>query len=57
MIIGPIQVVHDIETGYGDPLRVKATPDISIRFLDDSFTKENVAIADIQQRMMVYVYF
>ena len=22
----PIQIVHDIETGYGDPLRVKATP-------------------------------
>jgi hypothetical protein len=51
---GPIQIVHDIETGYGDPLRVKATPDISLRFLDESFAKENVAIADIQTRMMGY---
>jgi hypothetical protein len=31
---GDIQVVHDIETGYGDPLRMKATPDFSLRFLD-----------------------
>ena len=28
--------VHDIETGYGDPLRVKATPDMSLRFLDET---------------------
>lgn len=27
-------MVHDIETGYGDPLRMKATPDFSLRFLD-----------------------
>jgi hypothetical protein len=51
---GCIQVVHDIETGYGDPLRVKATPDLSLRFLDDSFAVENVAIADIQARLMAY---
>ena len=50
----PIQVVHDIETGYGDPLRVKATPDMSLRFLDDSYQEENATIADIQQRMMAY---
>ena len=31
---GDIQIVHDIETGYGDPLRMKATPDFSLRFLD-----------------------
>jgi len=48
----PIQLVHDIETGYGDPLRVKATPDISLRFQDESYVKENMTIADIQQRMM-----
>lgn len=48
----PIQIVHDIETGYGDPLRVKATPDMSLRFLDESYAAENAAIADIQTRMM-----
>ena len=47
----PIQIVHDIETGYGDPLRVKATPDMSLRFLDESFVNENAIIADIQQRI------
>ena len=29
---GDIQIVHDIETGYGDPLRMKATP-VSTRML------------------------
>lgn len=48
----PIQLVHDIETGYGDPLRVKATPDMSLRFLDDTFAEENAQIKDIQGRMM-----
>ena len=47
----PIQLVHDIETGYGDPLRVKATPDMSLRFLDETFAEENATIADIQQRL------
>ena len=47
----PIQIVHDIETGYGDPLRVKATPDLSLRFLDESYAAENALIADIQRRL------
>lgn len=47
----PIQIVHDIETGYGDPLRVKATPDMSLRFLDDTYASENAVIADIQRRL------
>ena len=46
--------MHDIETGYGDPLRCKATPDMSLRFLDDTFAEENATIADIQQRMMAW---
>lgn len=50
----PIQLLHDIETGYGDPLRVKATPDLSLRFLDETYADENETIADIQRRMMGY---
>ena len=50
----PIQLIHDIETGYGDPLRCKATPDLSLRFLDETFSKQNASIADIQQRMMAF---
>ena len=50
----PIQLVHDIETGYGDPLRVKATPDMSLRFLDESYASENASIRDIQDRMLRY---
>lgn len=49
-----ICLVHDIETGYGDPLRVKATPDFSIRFLDDTYDEENKTIASIQDLMMKY---
>ena len=51
---GDIQIVHDIETGYGDPLRVKATPDFSLRFLDDTYAKENETIAKIQTIMESY---
>jgi hypothetical protein len=51
---GVIQIVHDIETGYGDVLRVKATPDFSLRFLDDSYAKENEIINTIQNTMMEY---
>ena len=46
--------MHDIETGYGDPLRVKATPDFSIRFLDDTYDEQNKTIASIQTLMMDY---
>ena len=51
---GSIQIVHDIETGYGDPLRVKATPDFSLRFLDETYAKENETIAEIQKIMENY---
>ena len=43
-----------LQTGYGDPLRTKATPDISLRFLDETFSAQNQTIADIQKRMMAY---
>lgn len=49
-----IQIVHDIETGYGDPLRVKATPDFSLRFLDETYGEQNKLIADIQGHMVEY---
>jgi hypothetical protein len=51
---GWIQIVHDIETGYGDPFRMKATPDFSLRFLDESYSKENQIIREIQDHMMEY---
>ena len=51
---GPIQIVHDIETGYGDPLRVKATPDFSLRFLDDTYAKENETMGMIKELLCSY---
>eukprot|EP00899_Mesostigma_viride_P019936 jgi/Mesvir1/27944/Mv20155-RA.1 len=45
---GPIQIVHDIETGYSDPLRVKQGPDFSVRFLDEQYAAANTTIASIQ---------
>ncbi len=45
----PIQIVHDIEYGYGDPLRVKVTPDFSLRFLDNSYSEENETIDDVRK--------
>lgn len=43
-----IQIVHDIEDGYSDPLRAKQGPDFSIRFLDETFASENATIKDIK---------
>ena len=52
---GDIQIVHDIETGYGDPLRVKATPDFSLRFLDSStFEKENNQVSSVRRWPRLY---
>jgi len=36
-----IQIVHDIEDGYGDPLRRKIIPEFSLRFKDPTYEKEN----------------
>ena len=43
-----IQVVHDIEDGYSDPLRAKQGPDFSVRFLDDKYADKNDTIKMIQ---------
>lgn len=50
----PIQIVHDIEYGYGDPLRTKIIPDFSLRFLDKGYDKENKTINTIKDLMAVY---
>eukprot|EP00730_Choanoeca_flexa_P012726 TRINITY_DN4561_c0_g1_i1.p1 TRINITY_DN4561_c0_g1~~TRINITY_DN4561_c0_g1_i1.p1 ORF type:complete len:553 (+),score=159.79 TRINITY_DN4561_c0_g1_i1:51-1709(+) len=50
----PIQIVHDIEYGYGDPLRVKVIPDFSIRFMDEDYAEGNATIARIQHHMVEY---
>ncbi|MEA3357045.1 MAG: hypothetical protein U9Q67_01280, partial [Patescibacteria group bacterium] len=50
----PIQVVHDIEYGYGDPLRTKIIPDFSIRFIDDTYKKENTEIESVKKQMVKY---
>jgi len=42
-----LQVVHDIEDGYSDPLRVKQCPDFSLRFLDETYAKENAMVKEI----------
>ena len=50
----PIQIVHDIEYHYGDPLRVKVIPDFSLRFLDASYKDENETIEKIHNLMVSY---
>ena len=51
---GPLQVVHDIEDGYSDPLRAKQGPDFSLRFLDESYASENATIRDIHGHICAY---
>ena len=51
---GEIQVVHDIEDGYSDPLRAKQGPDFSIRFLDETYAGENATIKEIQSLICEY---
>ena len=41
-----IQIVHDIEDGYSDPLRAKQGPDFSLRFLDETYGSQNSQIQD-----------
>ncbi|CAK0782642.1 hypothetical protein CVIRNUC_005841 [Coccomyxa viridis] len=50
----PTQLVHDIEYGYGDPLRTKVTPEFSIRLMDESYAAENKTISKIQDVMVEY---
>lgn len=49
-----LQVVHDIEEGYSDPLRVKQGPDFSLRFLDTTYAAQNNTIKDIQSLICDY---
>ena len=48
------QVVHDIEYGYGDPLRVKVIPDFSLRFVDSKYSAANTAIGNIQRQLVSF---
>ena len=50
----PLQLVHDIEDGYGDPLSVKATPDMSLRFLDETYAEANATIKEIQLHLEAF---
>jgi len=49
-----IQIVHDIESGYGDPLRVKVIPDFSLRFVDETYAEANQTMSQIQDHMINY---
>eukprot|EP01025_Chloroclados_australasicus_P045610 TRINITY_DN49_c0_g1_i1.p1 TRINITY_DN49_c0_g1~~TRINITY_DN49_c0_g1_i1.p1 ORF type:complete len:916 (-),score=51.99 TRINITY_DN49_c0_g1_i1:206-2953(-) len=49
-----IQIVHDIEYGYSEPLRCKVCPQFSIRLLDEQFTNENKKIEEIHALMVDY---
>lgn len=50
----PIQVVHDIEYAYGDPLKVKVIPDFSLRFIDPEYGDVNKRIEDIHELLIKY---
>jgi hypothetical protein len=49
-----IQIVHDIEDGYSDPLRAKQGPDFSLRFLDETYANQNAQISDIHKLICKY---
>ena len=49
-----IQIVHDIEDGYSDPLRAKQGPDFSLRFLDETYGSQNSQIQDIHKLICKY---
>ena len=51
----PLQVVHDIEDGYSDPLRAKQGPDFSLRFLDTKYQAQNETIENI--RLLICDYY
>ncbi|CAL8470879.1 g10421 [Coccomyxa elongata] len=51
-----IQIVHDIEYGYGDPLRCKVSPEFSIRLQDQDYAAENATISKIQDVMVDYFH-
>ena len=49
-----IQIVHDIEDGYSDPLRAKQGPDFSLRLLDETYASENSQIKEIHKLICKY---
>jgi hypothetical protein len=49
-----LQIVHDIEYGYGDPLRVKIIPDFSLRFLDEQYSKQNQRLQEVRDVLVDY---
>jgi hypothetical protein len=49
-----IQIVHDIEYGYGDPLRTKINPDFSLRFVDEEYAAANRTIEEVKHVMIKY---
>lgn len=49
-----IEIVHDIEDHYGDPLGVKIIPEVSIRFLDESVVGAQEQFAAAKQVLKEY---
>ncbi|WKZ29939.1 MAG: hypothetical protein QY314_03965 [Candidatus Dojkabacteria bacterium] len=49
-----IQIVHDIENHYGDPLGVKIIPDFSLRFTDESHEQAQASFKASQQILDAY---
>lgn len=49
-----IDIVPDIEYGYGECLRVKVCPQISLRILDADYLEQNKTISQIQDIMVGY---
>lgn len=49
----PIQIVHDIEYGYGDPTRSKVDPEFSVRIVDDAYAESNKIINETVKSVMV----
>ncbi len=48
----PVEIVHEMEYDYGDPLRVKVMPAFSIRLLDDRYREENEDINKLRGYMV-----
>lgn len=49
-----IQIVHDSESHYADPLGVKIIPDFSVRFLDPTHEASNQTAVTKQQELIAY---
>jgi hypothetical protein len=49
-----IQIVHDIENHYGDPLGLKIIPDFSVRFTDESHQDAQQSFVASQQILDAY---